>query len=153
MSTATAQTTTGGNAEAEIRAVQDDWLKLVATKDANRIMSLYAPDVVAYDAIAQLRFKGREAYGKHWEMCLTMCPGPMGFEIHDLDVAANGDVAFSHHLIKHEGKDPESGKEHTCWMRVTTGYRKRDGKWVIVHEHFSAPMDMETGKAIFDATP
>lgn len=153
MSTVTARTTTDSNAESEIRTVQDDWLRLVATKDVDRIMSLYAPDVVAYDAIAQLRFKGREAYGKHWEACLTMCPGPITFEIHDLDVAANGDVAFSHHLLKHEGKDPESGEAHTCWMRVTSGYRKRDGKWVIVHEHFSSPIDMESGKAMFDATP
>ena len=147
MSTVTAATAT------EIRAVQDDWLKLVATGDVGRIMSLYAPDVIAYDAIGQLRFKGREAYGKHWEACLAMCPGPMTFEIHDLDVAAHGDVAFSHHLLKHDGKDPESGEDHTCWMRVTSCYRKQDGKWTIVHEHFSSPMDMETGKAMFDAKP
>lgn len=153
MSTVTTQTTAAGSAEAAIRALQNDWLKQVATQDVDRIMTLYAPDVVAYDAITQLRFKGREAYAKQWEACLTMCPGPMTFEIHDLDVAANGDVAFSHHLLKHAGKDPESGEDHTCWMRVTSGYRKRDGKWVIVHEHFSAPIDMESGKAIFDATP
>lgn len=152
MNTVTGQTTSN-KAESEIRAVQNNWLKLAATKDVNRIMSLYTPDVVAYDAIGQLRFKGKEAYGKHWEACLVMCPGPMAFELQDLDVAVDGNVAFSHHLIKHEGKDPETGEDHTCWMRVTSGYRKRDGKWLIAHEHISSPIDMETGKAMFDATP
>ena len=153
MTTPTANATRDDNAEAEIRALQDNWLKLVDTKDVERIMSLYAPDVVAFDAITQLRFKGRESYGKQWEACLAMCPGPMAFEIHDLDIAANGDVAFSHHLLKHGGKDPETGEEHTCWIRVTSGYRKRNGKWSIVHEHFSAPFDMESGKVIMDAAP
>jgi PhnB protein len=153
MSTVTGQTTTSKDAESQIRALQDDWLKLAATKDVNRIMSIYTSDVVAYDAIGQLRFRGKEAYCKHWEACLVMCPGPMEFEIQDLDVAVDGDVAFSHHLIKHEGKNPETGEDHTCWMRVTSGYRKRNGKWLIAHEHISSPIDMESGKAMFDATP
>lgn len=152
MSTATGQTTSS-ETESQIRAIQDDWLTLAATKDVNRIMSLYAPDVVAYDTIGQLRFKGKEAYSKHWEACLAMCPGPMDFEIHDLDVAAGGDVAYSHHLLKHDGKDPETGEDHTCWLRVTSGYRKLGGKWLIAHEHLSSPIDMESGKAMFDATP
>jgi PhnB protein len=151
VSTAVSETTTTG--DSEIRALQETWLKLVETKDVGRIMSLYTDDLVAYDAIVQLRFKGKEAYTKHWEMCLEMCPGPIAFEIHDLDVAADGDVAFSHHLLKHDGTDPESGEPHTCWLRVTSCYRKHGGKWLIVHEHISSPIDMESGKAIFDAKP
>ncbi len=27
---------------------------------------------------------------------------------------------------------------------MTSGYRKRDGRWLIVHEHFSATFDMQT---------
>jgi uncharacterized protein (TIGR02246 family) len=143
--------TSTANAEPEIRALMNDWLKVVRASDVNGIMSHYAPDILAFDAIAQLQFKGKEAYGKHWEACLAMCPGPMIFEIHDLQIAPAGDVAFSHYLTRCGAI--ENGEEKASWMRATVGYRKTNGKWIIVHEHFSAPFDMESGKALFDLKP
>jgi ketosteroid isomerase-like protein len=31
-------------------------------------------------------------------------------------------------------------------------YRKIEGKWLIVHEHVSVPVDLTTDKAVFEAT-
>ena len=53
--------------EAQIRARLEDWAEATQSKDLDAVMSHYAPDVVAFDAIAALQFKGREAYRKHWE--------------------------------------------------------------------------------------
>jgi ketosteroid isomerase-like protein len=39
------------------------------------------------------------------------------------------------------------------WYRTTTFYKNIDGKWLITHEHVSDPIDMETGKVIFDLQP
>ena len=33
------------------------------------------------------------------------------------------------------------------WVRVTDGYRKVGGKWLIALEHVSVPVDMASGKA------
>src|SRR5687767_10081265 len=71
--------------EIEIRALVDNWLTAVHTQDVDGIASHYAPDILAFDAIAQLQFKGKAAYKRHWEACLAMCPGPGIFEIHDLE--------------------------------------------------------------------
>lgn len=136
----------------EIRDLIDQWLRSVRAKDVDGIVSHYAPDIVAYDAISQLQFKGADAYRKHWEACLTMCPGPMVFDIKDLNIAAGDDVAFCHCLNRCGGTG-ENGEEKSAWMRVTVGYRKIDGRWVVVHEHFSSPFDMESGKALFDLQP
>lgn len=144
--------TTEATAEAEIRAVMEGWLSAVRANDLQGIASHYAPDVLAFDAIAQLRFKGKKAYTAHWEACLAMCPGPMVFEIRDLDIETSADVAFGHYLTRCGAKE-ESGEEKTSWMRATVGYRKTNGKWMIVHEHFSAPFDVESGKALFDLKP
>jgi ketosteroid isomerase-like protein len=38
-------------------------------------------------------------------------------------------------------------------MRATVGHRKTNGKWMIVHEHFSAPFNMESGKALLGLKP
>jgi PhnB protein len=148
MTTLTANTT----AEAEIRDLMNDWLSSVRAADVKGIVAHYAPDILAFDAIAKLQFKGVDSYRKHWEACLAMCPGPMVFEVHDLGIVADRDVAFAHGLCRCGAKD-ESGEEKTSWMRFTTCYRRTSGSWKIVHEHFSAPFDVESGKALFDLKP
>jgi len=144
--------TSNATSEAEVRALIDKWLSAVRANDLDGIASHYAPDILAFDAIAQLQFKGVDAYKKHWQACLAVCPGAMTFEIHDLSITAGDDVAFSHCLCWCGGTD-ENGEEKASWMRMTAGYRKANGKWKVVHEHFSAPFDMESGKALFDLQP
>lgn len=135
-------------AEAEIRDLVETWRQAVLARDIDRIFSHYAPDIVAFDAIRELQFKGEDAYRRHWEACLSMCPqDTMIFEIHDLKIAAGEDVAFCHALNRCGGTG-ENGEEKSGWMRMTACYRKRNGKWLVVHEHFSAPFDMETLKVL-----
>ena len=143
--------TTQSTAAAEIRALMDDWLKAVQANDLEGIASHYPPDILAFDAIAQLQFKGNEAYVEHWKACLAMCPGPMIFEMHDLKIEAADSTGFGHYLTRCGAI--ENGEEKGSWMRATVGYRKTNGKWMIVHEHFSAPFDPHSGKALLDLKP
>jgi uncharacterized protein (TIGR02246 family) len=152
MSTATARATTGKTPEAEVRELHEGWLKAVRSRNLDGIAAHYARDIVAFDAVQQLQFKGVDAYKKHWAACLELCTGTMAFEIAELKIAAGDDVAFSHGLLSCGGSD-QNGEHKSSWMRVTAGYRKTSGRWAIVHEHFSAPFDMASGKAIFDAKP
>ena len=144
--------TTRTDEEAQIRGLMDDWARAARAKDVDAIFTCYAPDILAFDAIAQLQFKGRDAYKKHWEACMAMCPGDMIFEVHELDIEARDDVAFCHYLSRCGGTGAD-GEEKVGWMRATAGLRKRGGKWLVVHEHFSAPFDPSSGKALFDLAP
>lgn len=146
--------TQGANAaaQAEIKARVQSWTKAAVAGDVDAIMSYYAPDIVSFDAIQQLQFKGADAYKKHWEMCIAMCPGPMVFETSELTVEAEDNVAFAHSLISCGGSD-ENGNVKSSWMRMTSCYRKIAGEWKTVHEHFSAPFDMQSGKALFGLEP
>ena len=38
-------------------------------------------------------------------------------------------------------------------MRVTVCFRRTGGRWLIAHEHFSVPFDMESGKALMNLEP
>jgi uncharacterized protein (TIGR02246 family) len=140
------------DAQAEIRGLIDDWASAARAKDLDAIFAHYASDILAFDAIAQLQFKGTEAYRKHWEACMAMCPGQMIFEVHDLTITARDDVAFCHYLSRCGGTGPD-GEEKVGWMRATAGLRQRGGRWLIVHEHFSAPFDPSSGKALLDLEP
>ncbi len=138
--------------EAEIRQLIDDWIEAFRAKDVERIMSFYAQDVVAYDIVPPLQYKSAADYRKDWEAMLAMSEGPLGYEASDMRVVAGDDTAFCHCLNHVSGK-MTGGKAFDNWMRVTVGYKKIDGKWLVVHEHVSAPIDMESGKGLFDLKP
>lgn len=138
--------------EAQIHALIDDWARAVRAKDVDAIVAHYARDIVAFDGIGPLRLKGRDAYRKHWEACLAMCSGPMLFEVHDLDIEARDDLAFSHYLSRCGGTGAD-GTEQDGWFRATVCWRRTNGRWQVVHEHFSAPFDPESGKALLDLEP
>ncbi|MBD8574706.1 nuclear transport factor 2 family protein [Pseudomonas syringae] len=128
------------------------WSEAVRSKDVSRIMEFYHPDVVAFDAISQLQFKGLDAYRQHWAACLEMCPGAMLFEQHQLQIHAEQTVAFAHWL-NHCGVEGDKDASHSCWMRGSAGYRLTGTGWKIVHEHFSAPFDMTGGTALMNLQP
>ena len=116
------------SAEAEVLNVFESWLSAARTCDLEAIVSLYSPDIVAYDAAAQLEFRGIDAYRKHWEMCISMCENPM-FEAQAPEIAASGDLAFLHTLLRC-GTVDDKGVENASWMRLTVAYRKIGaGSW------------------------
>jgi ketosteroid isomerase-like protein len=63
-----------------------------------------------------------------------------------------GDLAFGHALIRCGGTDAE-GKEHKGWVRATWAARRHDGRWRIVHEHYSLPFDPESMKVLGELEP
>lgn len=138
--------------EAQIRQLVDDWVKAVRAKDIDGLMSHYAPDSLLFDILPPLEHKGASAYRKLWEGCFPYFQDSIGFEIRDLSVTVGSDVAFSHSLNRMSGTTT-NGEKIDNWMRATVCYRKIDGKWMVVHEHVSVPVDVETNKALFDLKP
>lgn len=138
--------------EREVRALLNRWVETSTAKDLDALMTCYAPDVRAFDAIAQLQFKGKEAYRKHWEYCLGFVEGEMLFKIHDPDITIREDVVFCHFLATC-GCTDENGEEQIGWTRGTVCLRKTDGEWRIVHEHYSMPFDPENMKVLTELEP
>ncbi|MFA7942336.1 nuclear transport factor 2 family protein [Pseudomonas brenneri] len=136
----------------EISTLIEQWKQAVTAKDVDKIVSFYAQDIVAFDAVTALQFKGRKAYKAHWQACMEMCPGGGIFEFHQMNIVAATDSAFAHWLARCGGTGPD-GVEKVCWMRVTAGYQRINGQWQVVHEHWSAPFDMQSGTALFDLQP
>jgi ketosteroid isomerase-like protein len=100
-----------------------------------------------------LLFRGANAYRKNWEEWFATWEGPIGYEIRDLGITMGDDVAFSHSLNRIYGKRT-NGEDTDVWVRVTDGFRKIDGKWLITHEHVSVPFYMDGSyKAAVDLKP
>ncbi|MEK1908469.1 MAG: nuclear transport factor 2 family protein [Pseudomonas sp.] len=145
-------TTASRESTSPLRDLLDSWVKANLAKDLDAIVSHYSADVLAFDAVMQLQFKGRDAYRAHWKVCLEMCAGPTTFEVNELEQEASGELGFGHFLCYCAGTDAE-GKSQGCWLRVSQGYRREGGRWRIAHEHFSVPFDPESGQALFELKP
>jgi ketosteroid isomerase-like protein len=102
-----------------------------------------------FDVIPPRQYSGANAYRKDWQDFFATVPGPIiSAEISDLSIMIDGKIALSH-CIQHAVWTDKDGKKVDVTIRVTDGYRKIGGKWLIVHEHVSAPIDLTTGLGDF----
>jgi ketosteroid isomerase-like protein len=89
---------------------------------------------------------------KHWKLTFAAYRGPIDYEMRDLSVTAGDDVAFAHSL-NHVRGTMKNGRKTDLWVRWTACFRKSEGKWMIMHDHVSVPVQLETGKALLDLQP
>ncbi len=136
-----------GSDEAQIRNLYRPWAAAFDAKDADAIMKFYAPGetLLVFDVVPPLQYVGADAYRKDWQDFFG------GFktikvEVEQLGVVSDGKLAFTHSIQRVTGTDLH-GKPVDVTLRVTDGLKKIKGKWLIVHEHISAPINLETGKA------
>jgi uncharacterized protein (TIGR02246 family) len=143
---------TPADVETEIRVIMKARVDAVQAKDAARLVAHHAPDVVAYDLLEPLQYKGVGGLRERAQQWFDGYDGPMSYEIGDLTVAAGDDVAFCHGL-HHVAGTTKAGQKIDMWWRATQAFRRIDGRWRIVHEHSSVPFDMKSGKVSFDLKP
>ena len=53
--------------QAAIRELIGGYVKAVRAKDIDGVMSVYAPEIVAFDIVAPLQYVGAEAFRKPWQ--------------------------------------------------------------------------------------
>ena len=140
------------NDEATIRGLIEDGTKLVRDKNIEGVMSLYAPEVVSFDLVPPLRYRGADAFRNVWEAVFSSFSGPIGYEIADLSITVGDDVAFTHSLNRISGT-LTTGQKTDLWLRSTACFRKINGQWLIVHHQNSVPVDLETGRAMLSLKP
>jgi uncharacterized protein (TIGR02246 family) len=140
-------TPTATQDEAEIRERLTAWAKALHAKDLNALMALYAPDVNTFDLMPPHQVPDAAHYRKNFERWFAVMPGPIEYESEDLRIALGDSVAFCHSLSHVKGTRA-NGEKADYWVRVTVGFEKRSGQWLMTHDHISMPLDMETMKAV-----
>jgi len=89
--------------KSQIRALMEERIKSVRAKDIEGRMPTYAPDVLLFDVVNPPQYAGADALRKHAEEWVSLCRGPMGYEIRNLSITAGVDVAFCHCLNRVTG--------------------------------------------------
>lgn len=140
------------NDEIEIKRLIEGYVEAFRTKDIDGIMSMYAPEVVTFDVVPPLQYVGADAMRKRWEEAFSSLPGPIGYEMADLSITVGEDMAFTHSFNRTSATLP-TGQKIGVWVRWTGCFRKIGGKWLLVHDQISVPVDLQTGRAVLDLKP
>jgi uncharacterized protein (TIGR02246 family) len=140
--------------EAKIRALESRYAAAVTAGDVNAIMQVYAPGdtLFVFDVIPPRQYVGATAYRKDWESFIGLFNGPVKFDISDLQITTAGALAYSH-SIQHVVGTNKKSEQIDLTVRVTDVYRKINGNWLIVHEHVSVPVDLDTNKPDLASKP
>jgi len=141
------------NDETQIRALIAQWANAMRTKNLDAVMSVYVPGATTYDLAPPLDHDVA-ALREQLANWFPGFDGPVDYMVgDDLDIAASGDVGFSHSLDRLGGK-LHSGGEFKIWVRVTMGFRRIGKAWMVAHVHTSVPFYMDGSfKAAVDLAP
>ena len=138
---------------ARIRAIIEDYGEGLRNKDADRCVSHYADDVVQFDLAPPLENRGKETARKNLAEWFKTFDGPIELEIAGLEISAGPDTAFAF-CMNHISGTSTKGQKNDHWVRISIGFQKTDGKWLVTHEHVSVPFYMDGSfKAALDLKP
>jgi ketosteroid isomerase-like protein len=118
--------------QAEVKQIITDWTRAISLGDRDAILAHHADDLLMFDFRAKV--EGIEAYNETWDFFYDRPRGPIVFEPRDIDVTAGDKVAFATCEIHCDGTSAGP-----LDLRLTVGLEKRDGEWLITHEHHSVP--------------
>jgi len=113
-----------------------------------------APSVVAYTLAPPLVSDPDGHDPKPTEAWLQGFEAPPQRTITELEITADGDVAFATSLDSMTATPRGATEPFTLWYRVTVGLRRIDGRWLVTHEHNSVPFYMDGSfRAAVDLQP
>jgi uncharacterized protein (TIGR02246 family) len=142
------------DAQSDIKALEDRFIAAVKAKDLDAIMKVYVPDetLLVFDVVPPRQYVGAAAYRTDWQEFLESFNGPIAYDLSDLDITADANLAYGHSIQHVVGTDKQ-GNKLDLTVRVTDVYKKINGDWLVIHEHLSVPVDLDTGKPDLASKP
>jgi uncharacterized protein (TIGR02246 family) len=133
--------------KAAIQSLENTYNEGFNSKDVDKVMSVYAPgkQLFVFDVVPPREYSSWEAYKKDWEGLFAAYPGSVKNTISEQTIHVVGSLAYGHNIQTGEFAD-KGGKKVRIVARTTDVYRKIHGKWLIVEEHNSVPVDLDTMK-------
>ncbi|HEX8866674.1 MAG TPA: nuclear transport factor 2 family protein [Lentzea sp.] len=130
--------------EAEIRALFTSLVEAMRDRSPARVVARFAEDAVTFTLAPPLLNSGVDARDPEaiagW---MAGFDGPITIEHRDLVVEVSGDLAFVHGLQRLAAVPLGYPEGFSMWTRISAGLRRRDGRWLVAHEHVSVPFYMD----------
>jgi ketosteroid isomerase-like protein len=138
--------------QSEVTALLDNQSAAIRSKNIDRLMSVYSPDIIYFDVVPPLQYAGAAALRGRFLQWFDGYKGSLGMEIRELNISVSGDIAVAHWLSR-VGGTLKNGHEVGSWVRATSCCRRSNQGWLVTHEHVSLPVDFKSGSAATDLVP
>lgn len=114
--------------ETAVKEVIENWAKAVRNADMETILSFHTRDVLMYDVIPPFQLSGIHEFRKTWETFFQYSTGGDGsFNLTELKIKVDSKIAFATATLN----------VFSIIVRLTLGFVKESGRWLIAHEHHS----------------
>lgn len=132
----------------EIKAMLDEYRTAVHAKDLKAFMALYDDNVRVFDLWGSWFYLGAGEWRKPAEEWFRSLGADRSSpEFRDVEMEIGEGLAAVNAIVTYRGMSAGGKELRSMDNRITWVLRKHDGgEWKIIHEHTSAPADIETGK-------
>jgi ketosteroid isomerase-like protein len=121
--------------KAYLQKIWDGW----STLDPGNVAKFYAPGPNTFFDIAPLKYNSWDEYQNGVKAVLSGYKSAKFTLNDDLAIHPHGDLVWATATVKEE-MTTKAGKVEMGNFRWTGVFENQDGKWLIVHEHVSVPL-------------
>ncbi|GLY25795.1 nuclear transport factor 2 family protein [Micromonospora sp. NBRC 101691] len=137
----------------DLRRLHQRWFDSTAAKDLDGLMAPVADDVISYEHEQPLQYTGVQAMREVCKAGLDVSgDGTVTWTVPDLKILVDGDLAVAWGL-NHMRLNPTDAHTAESWSRGTRIFQRRNGTWLLIHQHLSYPYDPATGATKADLRP
>jgi ketosteroid isomerase-like protein len=139
--------------KSQIEGLERGFIAGWKAKNVNKVMSYYDKGgLFVFDVGTPRDHPSWASYKKDWSDFFAENPDLGELKLTDLAITVSGDTAWSH-SVQGPVTATIGGKKTPLTVRVTDVYHKAGGRWLIVQEHVSVPVDFQSGQADFSSKP
>jgi ketosteroid isomerase-like protein len=120
---------------------------MAAAQDADGVTRTWANNVVWYDLAPPPELDGKAAAVKETVAQFKAITN-LRTKILRMSVGASGDLGYAFSTQEFISDLKQGGPGLDFIFRETDIFRKKAGKWRLIHQHLSVPVNMATGKAV-----
>jgi ketosteroid isomerase-like protein len=137
------------NAPADVAAIKAVEERLAVELDVDKVLEHYADDAFVLDIYAPGVFKGREQIRQGFAPQLAKIRS-LDSSVPEMTIATNGNFACAAMQVAFK-TTLKDGTQFKMNLRQLDAFKKIDGKWKVVQQHLSLPLDPKTLAALTDA--
>jgi len=129
--------------------VLKDYAAAVLAKDLTAFMSLYDPGIFVFDSWDVWSYEGVEAWsGMTQEWFTSLGAERVAVEFTDERSSLSPTLAYAAATVRYTALSATGQSLRSLQNRITIVLELKNGKWQIVHQHRSSPIDFETKAAL-----
>jgi ketosteroid isomerase-like protein len=139
---------TGFNSPADVNAIMEIEKTLAEFHPMSKLIDYYADDAIALDVYDPGIYRGKDEIYRGFEEGVQHIEDFKG-DIADINILTNGTFAGAALQVRFQ-VTLKGGQELNIQLRQLDAFKKINGKWQIVQQHISFPMDPKTGLGVMN---